>query len=117
MTFFAGQPILMSMKLAPSAAAMRAASAMTGGSQPASCTDRGASLTASVRNFRISERTSRRIAALAIISVTTRPPPARRTARRNGKSVTPDIGARTAACAISTVPIVSVIRYWSLLGL
>jgi len=36
-------------------------------------------------------------AALATISVTTKPPPQRRTARRNGQSVTPDIGARMAA--------------------
>ena len=96
-TFLAGQPILISIKLAPRSAQIFAASAITGGSQPASWIDSGASAIASVRNFRISLFTSRRTAALAIISVTTKPPPQRRTARRNGQSVTPDIGARMAA--------------------
>ena len=108
-TFFAGQPILISMKVAPRSAAMRAASAMICGSQPASCTDSGTSLTVSMRSLRISLRTSRRMAALATISVTTRPPPARRTARRNGMSVTPDIGARMAACGTVIPPMVRLI--------
>ena len=95
--FLAVQPILISIKLAPRSAQIFAASAITGGSQPASWIDSGASAIASVRNFRISLFTSRRTAALAIISVTTKPPPQRRTARRNGQSVTPDIGAKMAA--------------------
>jgi hypothetical protein len=39
-------------------------------------------------------RVSRIIASLAIISDTTRPAPSRLTSLRNGKSLTPDIGAR-----------------------
>jgi hypothetical protein len=61
--------------------------------------------------LRISDLTSRRMAALAIISVTTRPPPARLTARLNGMSVTPDIGAKMAPCGSSVDPTTKRIAY------
>ena len=63
------------------------------GSQPASWTAIGCSsaqLCAIASDWRVS-----RIAAwLAIISETTKAAPCRLTMRRNGRSVTPDIGAR-----------------------
>jgi len=66
---------------------------MTCGSQPASCTDIGNSSAQLVDIF-IDCRVWRIIASLAIISETTSPAPSRFTRRRNGISVTPDIGAR-----------------------
>ncbi len=104
-TLRAGHPILMSMKVAPRSTHIRAASAITGGSHPANWIDNGASASASIRNLRISLRTFANTAALATISVTTNPPPDRRTARRNGQSVIPDIGAKMAACGTGIPPI------------
>ena len=66
---------------------------MSSGSQPASWTDSGYSSARSVE-LRFMARTARIMAWLAIISVTTRLAPKRRTSRRKGWSVTPDIGAR-----------------------
>ncbi len=93
-TFFTGQPKLISTRSAPSPTAMRAASAIAWGSHPASCTAFGpppphTSAMRSVLRF------SRTIAQDAIISDTTMAPPCSRTSRRNGRSVTPDIGAST----------------------
>src|SRR5207302_9933226 len=76
---------------------------MTRGSQPASCTAIGCSsgqLCAIVKDCRVS-----RIAAwLAIISETTSAAPDCLTMRRNGRSVTPDIGARITASSTLTEP-------------
>ncbi len=66
---------------------------MTCGSQPASCTAIGCS-SAQLVVIVIDWRVWRIIASLAIISETTRPAPKDLTSRRNGRSVTPDIGAR-----------------------
>src|SRR3546814_9051158 len=49
------------------------------------------------------------MASEAIISDTTRPAPLRFTRRRNGKSVTPDMGARITGSSIETEPIVMLI--------
>ena len=71
---------------------------MTRGSQPASCTAIGCSsgqLCAIVSDCRV----SRIAASLAIISDTTSAAPCPLTIRRNGRSVTPDIGARMTGSA------------------
>src|SRR5712671_5727636 len=94
----------------PRSALSFAASAMTRGSQPASCTAIGCSseqLFAIVIDWRVS-RTS---ASLAIISETTRPAPSRFTRRRNGRSLTPDIGARITGSSSVTEPIEMPIDY------
>ena len=92
-TFFTGQPKLMSIIAAPRSAFSFAASAITSGSQPASWTAMGNSSAQLVESF-LDSRVCRIIAWLAIISDTTSPAPARLTKRRNGMSVTPDMGAR-----------------------
>ncbi len=92
-TFFTGQPKLMSMMAAPRSSFSFAASAITSGSHPASWTDIGNSSGEFLAISRVL-RFSRTMAAEAIISDTTRPAPPRFTIRRNGMSVTPDIGAR-----------------------
>ena len=92
-TFFTGQPKLMSMMAAPRSAASFAASAITAGSQPASCTAEGAPKPSTSAIFRVC-RFSRTMAWLAIISLTTMPVPWARARRRKGRSVTPDMGAR-----------------------
>ncbi len=92
-TFFTGQPKLMSTTAAPRSTASRAASAITAGSQPASCTAEGAPKPSTSAIFSVC-RFSRTIAWLAIISLTTMPAPRRRARRRKGRSETPDIGAR-----------------------
>ncbi len=46
-------------------------------------------------------------ASLAVISETTRPAPSRATSRRNGASVTPDIGAKITALGSVRLPIVT----------
>ena len=76
---------------------------MTAGSQPASCTAIGCSsgqVCAIVSDCRV----SRIVAWLAIISDTTSAAPSRLTMRRNGRSVTPDIGARITGSSIETEP-------------
>src|SRR5262249_56010108 len=55
------------------------------------------------RRRRASHRPSAR-ADVATISETTRPAPSRAARRRNGASVTPDIGARTTGLASATGP-------------
>ena len=91
-TFLTGQPKLMSIRSAPCPTAIRAASAMAAGSQPASWTALGpSSLTSAMRKVAAFSRT---IAQDAIISETTRPAPRLRASLRKGRSVTPDIGAR-----------------------
>ena len=102
-TFFTGQPKLMSIMSAPRSTASRAASAMAVGSQPASCRalippQPSTSAIAMVLRF------SRIIAQEAIISDTTMPPPSCLASRRNGRSVTPDIGARITGVSIRTPP-------------
>ncbi len=103
-TFFTGQPKLMSMMAAPRSALSLAASPMTLGSQPASCTDIGASSAQLVIIFMV-WRVWRIIASLAIISDTTSPAPSCFTRRRNGMSVTPDMGARITGSSILMGPI------------
>src|SRR3546814_5229709 len=69
-TFLAGQPKLMSMAAAPRSWFSRAASAMTAGSRPASCTDSGNSAAQSpdiLRDSFTDSRICRIIAVLAII--------------------------------------------------
>ena len=107
-TFFTGQPKLMSTTAAPRSSFSFAASAITSGSQPASWTAIGNS-SGSVSTMRRVWRFSRIIAWLAIISDTTRPQPARFTSRRNGRSDTPDMGARITGLASVMGPIFMVI--------
>ncbi len=76
---------------------------MTSGSQPASCTAIGNSSGVFLAIRRV-WRFSRIIAWLAIISDTTSPAPDFFTKRRNGISVTPDIGARMTLLASSIGP-------------
>ncbi len=91
-TFFTGQPKLMSIRSAPRPSAIRAASAIAAGSHPASWIAFGpAPSTLAMRSVAWFSRT---IAQDAIISDTTMPVPSRLASRRNGRSVTPDIGAR-----------------------
>jgi len=73
-TFFTGQPMLMSMIAAPRCSLSFAASAITRGSQPASCIATGSS-DGSHSAFCSDWRVSRTIAWLAIISVTVSPAP------------------------------------------
>ena len=98
-TFLTGQPKLMSIRAAPRSWLSRAASAMTSGSQPANCTAIGNSSAQAWASL-IDCRVSRIMAWLAIISETTSPAPRRLTRRRNGRSVTPDMGARITGSAI-----------------
>ena len=102
-TFLTGQPMLMSMIAAPRSALSFAASAITAGSQPASCTAIGNS-SGAVRAMVSVRRAARIIAWLAIISETTSPAPWDVTKRRNGRSVTPDMGARTTGLSSATEP-------------
>ena len=90
--FMAGPPQMMSIRSAPRPTAILAASAIAAGSQPASWTAFGPSaLTWAMRKVAAFSRT---IAQDAIISDTTSPAPRLRASLRNGRSVTPDIGAR-----------------------
>ncbi len=102
-TFLTGHPKLISIRSAPRSTAIRAASAMASGSHPASCTAFGppASATSAMRRVVSFSRT---IAHEAIISETTRPAPSLRTNRRNGRSVTPDMGARITGVSRTTPP-------------
>src|SRR5215471_4855530 len=109
-TFLTGQPKFMSIIRAPRSALSFAASAMTLGSQPASCTAIGCS-SAQLFAIVIDWRVSRIIASLAIISETTSPAPRRLTRRRNGRSLTPDIGARITGSVNATDPIAMPIDY------
>jgi hypothetical protein len=91
-TLRAGQPMLMSMICAPRSMFQRAASAISRGSVPAICTAIGpASPLWSARRwvFTLSRRSGREV----IISLTAYPAPKRRQSWRNGRSVTPAIGA------------------------
>ena len=92
-TFFTGQPKLMSIRSAPLATAIRAASAMASGSQPANCTEDGPP-PATTSAMRMVLRFSRTMAQEAIISETTSPAPSDFARARNGRSVTPESGAR-----------------------
>ena len=103
-TFFTGQPMLMSMMAAPRSSFSFAASATSAGSRPASCTAMGYSSAQLVAIFMVL-RLARIIAWLAIISETTRPVPHRLTRRRNGMSLTPDMGASTTGSSRQTVSI------------
>ena len=91
----------MSMMSAPQPTPMRAASAIAEGSQPASCSDEGEPSIAAIRSV---VRFSRTMALEAIISDTTSPAPSSRAKRRNGRSVTPDIGASTTGTATAMPP-------------
>ena len=104
-TFLTGQPKLMSTMAAPRPTAIRAASAIAAGSQPASsCREAGdpSGSPACISAMRRVLRFSRTIAQEAIISETTSPVPRARATRRNGRSVTPDIGARITGVSITT---------------
>ena len=80
---------------------MRAASPIASGSQPASCNE---VTPASIWAIRMVVRLTRTIAHDAIISDTTSPAPSERASLRNGRSVTPDIGATTTGVSIRTPP-------------
>src|SRR4051812_8684544 len=95
--------MLMSMMSAPEASAILAPSAIQWASQPASWTTWGPTPVASHRNCVIGRPLTRSL--LAVISETTRPAPSVAARRRNGASVTPDIGARKTRLAISISPI------------
>ena len=97
-TFFAGQPKLMSMIAAPRSSLSLAASAMTVGSQPANCTAIGCSSAQLVAIF-IVRLFAWIIARLAIISEITSEAPYPLTNRRYGMSDTPDIGASSTLLA------------------
>ena len=89
---------------------MRAASAMAAGSHPASWMALGpAPSTLAMRSVAWFSRT---IAHDAIISETTMPVPSRFASRRNGRSVTPDMGASTTGVSRVTArgPVPSVIE-------
>ena len=101
--FFTGQPKLMSMMAAPRSWLSRAASAIDAGSQPASWTAMGNSSAQLVAIFMV-WRDARIMAWLAIISETTSPAPLRLTSRRNGMSLTPDMGARITGSSILIGP-------------
>ncbi len=103
-TLRTGQPMLMSTIAAPRSSLSFAASPISRGVQPTSCIDTGSSI-GSQAALRIDWRVSRIAAWLATISVTLSPDPCRRTARRNGRSVTPVIGARITGWSIRTGPI------------
>ena len=93
MTFFAGQPMLISMIRAPMSATIFAASAIGRASRPASCTEDGSSSPSSLRALARTEGLAVSISPEATISDTTSPAPNRATIRRNGRSVIPAIGA------------------------
>ena len=102
-TFFTGQPKLMSTTAAPRSTTRRAASAIVPGSQPASCTEAGPPKPSTSAIFSV-WRLVRTIAWEAIISLTTIGVPRARASRRNGRSVTPDIGARITGVSIEMPP-------------
>ena len=91
--------------LGPFASAMRAPSAIQSVSQPASWTTWGPIALPFHPQPRVT--LAGRKAAQAIISDTTSPAPSRAARRRNGASVTPDIGARNTGLARLTFPIAS----------
>ena len=95
--------MLMSMIAAPFCSESFAASAISCGVQPTSCIETGSSVGFQAA-FWIDWRVSRIAAGEAIISVTLRPEPKRRTSVRNGISVTPVIGARMTGQSIRTGP-------------
>ena len=92
-TFFAGQPILISIICAPSSTHWRAASASMCASAPAICTERGSG-SVSVNKRKLDLRLDHRRVSLVSISDTVRPAPKRAHNCRCGRSVTPAIGAR-----------------------
>ena len=91
-TFLAGQPMLMSMICAPRSMLWRAASAIICASVPAICTVMGA-LSPSWLARREVFSESRSSGRALIISLTAWPAPRRLHSWRNGRSVTPAIGA------------------------
>ena len=102
--FLAGQPKLMSTISAPRPATTRAASAITSGSVPASCTAIGP-ISPVILTLRSDWRVWSSISRLATISENTSPALYWRASRRNGWSVTPDRGARKTRLAMVTPPI------------
>ncbi len=88
---------------APRSSARRAAPARISGSRPASCTARRPS-SASRSDILNVLRCARTTALLASISVTTSSAPNFLTMRRNGLSVTPDIGARITPLSKVSLP-------------
>jgi hypothetical protein len=101
--------MLMSMMSAPAASAIRAPSAIQSASQPASCTTCGPTPVASQRNRDIGRPLTRSL--LAVISETTSPAPSVAHRRRNGASVTPDIGARKTELETVIPPIFKGLRH------
>ena len=104
-TFFAGQPMLMSMTCAPASTLRLAASARQRGSPPAICTTLGSGSSVWSRRRRDSAVSHSRGSA-EIISPAASAAPRRRHSRRNGRSVTPAIGASTARPCSTYGPIV-----------
>ncbi len=91
-TFLAGQPMLMSMICAPRSMLKAAASAIIGASVPAICTAIGPGSPSwlALRDvFSVCQRSRREVT----ISLTAWPAPNSRHNWRNGRSVTPAIGA------------------------
>ena len=104
-TFFAGQPILISMMSAPSSALKRAASASCVGSLPTICTERIPSwLLRCLRSMVL--RLWVRLRSEVNISATASPAPNSRQSSRNGRSVTPAMGATTTLFANVCGPMV-----------
>src|SRR5437879_5212870 len=93
-TFLAGQPMFTSMIWAPRATLARAAAASAAGSAPASCTKRGSGSPSWSMRWRDLLVCHRRMSEV-IISDAARPAPRARHSSRNGRSVTPAIGAST----------------------
>src|ERR1700754_4427538 len=87
----------------PPASAIRAPSAIQLASQPANCTTCGPIPVASQRNRDIGRPLTRSL--LAVISETTSPAPKAAAKRRNGASVTPDIGASSTGVPTAISPI------------
>ncbi len=92
-TFFAGQPMLISMIWAPAATLACAAAAIICASPPAIWTERGSGSPSWMRR-RLDLRLFHRDRSLETISDTTMPAPMRWQSVRNGWSVTPAMGAR-----------------------
>ena len=102
-TFFAGQPMLMSMICAPRSMLRRAASASAAGSAPANCTTRGSGSPSWSMRWR-DLREFQSLVSEVIISEAASAAPRRRARMRNGRSVTPAMGASTAGAEMGQRP-------------
>ena len=100
-TWRAGQPMLMSMMSAPAASAIRAPSAIQRVSAAGQLNDMRPD--AGGLAAQPGHRPARARSSLAVISDTTSPAPRRAASRRNGASVTPDIGREKDAVGDSNI--------------